>query len=127
MRAVTAFVNDMFFYVCAACSIPVMCAIMFCDDAVYLIYVVFINTIAIHTNQNAPDGAAPDGAILKNQSAPDGAAPDGAVNKNQNAPDGAAPDGAVNEYQNHPMVVHPMVLYMKVKSTRWWCTRWCCI
>ena len=47
-----------------------MCAIMFCDDAVYLIYVVFINTIAIHTNQSAPDGAAPDGAVNEYENHP---------------------------------------------------------
>ena len=47
MRAFTAFFYDMIFYVCAACSIPVIYAIIFCDDAVYLIYVVFINTSAM--------------------------------------------------------------------------------
>ena len=88
MRAVTAFFYGRFSYVFAACSIPFMCTIMFCDDAVYLLYV----SVDKHP-MGDPDGDAPM-VPYRNQRDPDGAAPM-VQYKNQNDPDGADPDGAL--------------------------------
>ena len=60
---VATFFVVMIFYVCAACSIPVMCASCFVIMRFYLIYVVFTNTGDGPLNQNYPTGDAPDGAV----------------------------------------------------------------
>ena len=60
---VAAFFVVIILDVCAACSIPVMCASCFVIMRFYLIYVVFTNTGDGPLNQNYPTGDAPDGAV----------------------------------------------------------------
>ena len=60
----------MIFYVCAACSIPVMCASCFVMMRFYLIYVVFTNTDDGPLNLNYPTGDAPDGARYRSETHP---------------------------------------------------------
>ena len=69
---VAAFFVVIILDVCAACSIPVMCASCFVIMRFYLIYVVFTNTGDGPLNLNYPTGDAPDGALYRSEIHPMG-------------------------------------------------------
>ena len=116
MSAVTAFFYGRFSYVFAACSIPVMCTILFCDDAVYLLYV----SVDKHP-MGDPDGDAPmvSDRFQRN--------PDGALYSFQKTP-----MGLLFQFEKTPMGLYiskeprrghfketPMGLLFQIKRPRW--------